>query len=58
MFDFLYDEEVSVYTRQAHNRKYKQREGNSLDRRGELASGQWRVNTLCLPYCEAGFCRR
>jgi len=40
------------------NRKAKQREGDSLGRRGELVSGQWHVNTLCLPCHKAGFCRR
>jgi len=53
----LYDE-VSDVRAKHDNRKAKQREGDSLGRRGELASGQWRVNTLCLPHYEAGFCRR
>jgi len=53
---FLY-EEVSVCTRQTSQQKVKQREGDPLDRRGELVSGQWCVNTLCIPCHKAEFCR-
>jgi len=48
----------SACVRAKHETESKQHEGDPLGRRGELASGQWRVNTLCLPCCKAGFCRR
>ena len=38
--------------------KAEQHEGDPLGCCGKLVSGQWRVNTLCLPCHMAGFCHR